>query len=310
VGFYVQFEAGNDNKLGNADRPVYYRDAYLTLDYTDGVRFIAGRFKNTFTRENLEACYEPLTIDRAEVISYTPFGADGGGTRDTGYAIWGNLFDAKFQYRFMIADGRQGDLVAKSSPRYTARVHLSLLDPETDYGYLGTYLGTRKVLTIGAAYDYQADVAFANYPARTDPVNYSAWTADVFYEYPTASGTYTLSAAYMNYDTDNAVNASPDPDFPVSAQMKGYYVKGGYLFPNKLGLGRLQPYFRYEKSDYGVNTGLFDQTWKGLGANYYIDGQNLKVTFEYANIQFDKQDPTNAALRDYNQATVALQFIF
>lgn len=310
VGFYVQFEAGNDNKLGNADRSVYYRDAYITLDYTDGVRFIAGRFKNTFTRENLEACYEPLTIDRAEVIAYTPFGAGGGGTRDTGYAVWGNLFNAKLQYRFMIADGRQGDEVAKSSPRYTARVHWSLLDPETDYGYLGTYLGTRKVLTIGAAYDYQADVAFANFAARTDPVNYNAWTVDVFYEYPTASGTYTLSSAYMSYDTDNAVNASPDPDFPVSAQLKGYYVKGGYLLPNKVGLGRLQPYLRFEKSDYGVTSGLFDQTWKGAGVNYYIDGQNLKVTFEYAKIEFDKPDPTNAALQDYSQATVQLQFIF
>lgn len=310
VGFYTQFEAGNDNKLGNADRSVYYRDAYLTLDYTDALRFLAGRFKNTFSRENLEACYEPLTIDRAEVIAYTPFGANGGGTRDTGYAVWGNLANAKFQYRFMVADGRQGDDVAKSNPRLTARVHWSLLDPETDYGYLGTYLGTRKVLTVGLAYDYQKDVAFANFAARTDPVDYKAWTADVFYEYPTKSGTYTFSSAYFNYDTENAVNAAPDPNFPVSAQLKAYYVKGGYLFPAKIGLGRLQPYFRFEKSDYGVTSGLFDQTWKGLGANYYFDGQNLKLTFEYAKVEFDKQDPTNAALRDYNQATFSFQFIF
>ncbi|MFO1298460.1 MAG: hypothetical protein U1F25_19665 [Rubrivivax sp.] len=42
------------------------------------MRFIAGRFKNTFSRENLEACLEPLTMDRAEVLSYTPFA----GTRE------------------------------------------------------------------------------------------------------------------------------------------------------------------------------------------------------------------------------------
>lgn len=310
VGFYVQFEAANDNKLGNADKPVSYRDAYVTVDYTDGVRFIGGRFKNTFSRENLEACLEPLTIDRAEVIAYTPFGTNGGGTRDTGWAMWGNLANGKLQYRFMVADGRQGDEVAKSSPRLTARVHWSLLDPETDYGYRGTYLGTRKVLTFGLAYDYQADVAFANFPARTDPVNYKAWTADVFYEYPTKSGTYTFSSAYFNYDTANAINANPDPDFPVTAQLKAYYVKGGYLLPRKVGIGRLQPYFRFEKSDYGVNTGLFDQTWKGAGVNYYFDGQNLKLTFEFAKIEFDKQDPTNASLRDYNQATLGFQLIF
>ena len=40
-------------------------------------------FKNAFTRENLEACFDPLTMDRAEVISYTPWG----GSRDTGAAV-------------------------------------------------------------------------------------------------------------------------------------------------------------------------------------------------------------------------------
>ena len=32
------------------------------------VRFIVGRLKNTFTRENLEACFDPLTMDRAESL--------------------------------------------------------------------------------------------------------------------------------------------------------------------------------------------------------------------------------------------------
>jgi hypothetical protein len=158
IGYYVQIEAGNEDKRGEADKEIFYRDAYLTADFTDAVRVIAGRFKNTFSRENLEACMEPLTIDRSEIISYTPFGVQGG-TRDTGVAVWGNLANAKLQYRVMVADGRQGDEVAKKSPRITGRVHVSLFDPETNYGYQSNFLGTRKVLTIGAAYDYQADVA-------------------------------------------------------------------------------------------------------------------------------------------------------
>ncbi|NOZ51678.1 MAG: hypothetical protein GXP08_00845 [Gammaproteobacteria bacterium] len=153
IGYYGQLEAAGDSRDGQNDRPVYWRDAYVTLDYSDGVRFIAGRFKNTFSRENLEACFEPLTIDRAEAIAYTPFG----GTRDTGYAMWGNLADATFQYRFMLSDGREGSAnnVPKDSPRYTVRVHWSPLDPEYDYGYRGSYLGTSQVFTIGLAYDYQ-----------------------------------------------------------------------------------------------------------------------------------------------------------
>ena len=87
VGFFAQLEAGNDGKYGDVDKSVYYRDAYVTFDYTDPVRLIVGRFKNTFSRENLEGCYDPLTLDRAEWLAYTPWGP----TRDTGVAVWGNL---------------------------------------------------------------------------------------------------------------------------------------------------------------------------------------------------------------------------
>lgn len=308
-GFYVQLEAGNDDRNGNTDKPVFYRDAYITADYSDALRFIAGRFKSTFSRENLEACLEPLTADRAEVISYAPFGAQGG-TRDTGFALWGNLADAKVQYRLMLADGRQGDEVARKSLRVTARAHVSLLDPEADYGYKATYVGTRRVLTLGAAVDYQAKVAYANFPARTDAKDYKAWTVDAFLEYPTTAGTFTLSAALFDYSTGNAINQAPDPLLPVSSELKAAYLKGAYLFPQRVGPGRLQPFFRYEKSAYAVTGGLFDQQWRSAGLNYYLNGQNLKLMLEHASIRFDTQHPTNPTLRDYNHTTLGLQFIF
>ncbi len=309
IGFYAQFEAGNDSKLGEDNKSVYYRDAYVTFDYRDELRFIVGRFKNTFTRENLEACLEPLTMDRAEVLSYTPFG----GSRDTGVAMWGNLMDARLQYRVMVADGRDDEEAAKDNMRVTGRVHYSFWEPEYDYGYLGTYLGTRKVLTIGAAYDYQPDVAYSNYLARTGIEDYSAWTVDAYMEYPTSSGVYTLSGAIMEYDTGDAYNQSPDPSLPINSNLDGYYVKAGYMLPNKIGPGRLQFFGRYENLDYGATTGgaeYYDQTWASIGAHYYFDGQRLKVSFEYADVSFDTEHPTDPALQDYNQATLGLQFIF
>ena len=309
VGFYAQFEAGNDSRFGQDNRSVYYRDAYVTLDYRDDLRFIVGRFKNTFSRENLEACLEPLTMDRAEVLSYTPYA----GSRDTGLAIWGNLLDARLQYRFMVADGREGMYVAKDSPRVTARVHYSFWDPESNYGYLGTYLGTAKVLTIGAAYDTQANVAYGDWPLRRDIKDYKAWTVDAFMEYPTRSGVYTLSGAAFKYDTGGAYNQAPDPELPVNSDLKGFYVKGGYMLPGKVGAGRLQFFARHKSSDYGVKVGnaeYYDQKWNSIGANWYLDGQKLKVSLEYAKVKFDTPDPSNRSLRDYNQFTLGLQFIF
>ncbi|MEJ2691828.1 MAG: selenite/tellurite reduction operon porin ExtI [Candidatus Thiodiazotropha sp.] len=306
IGFYAQLEAGSDSRAGNDDRSVYYRDAYITLDYSDPIRFIVGRFKNTFSRENLEACLEPLTLDRAEVLSYTPFG----GTRDTGVAMWGNLADAKFQYRVMFSDGREGDEVVKDAPRITTRVHYTLFDPEYDYGYRGTYLGTRKVLTFGLGYDFQPDVAYADYPARTDPQDYSAWTADLFYEYPYDFGTVTASTAAFNYDVGDAINKNPDPKMTVNTQLDGYYAKLGYLFPQPVGPGRLQLVYRHEALDYDTGDSYFDNSWNSIGANYYLDGQRLKVTFEYANVSYAEEHPTVPSLQDYSQATLGLQLIF
>lgn len=307
LGFYVQLDAPSDSKNGTLNHNVIFRDSYLTFDYTDALRFIGGKFKQTFTRENLEDCFGPLTLDRAETLAYTPFG----GTRDTGVAMWGNLDNARFQYRLMVADGRNdASVMPKHLPRITARVDVSLLDPEYAYGYEGTYLGTKKVLTIGAAYDFQKDVAYADYPDRKDQVNYKAWTADIFWEEPFSTGTYTFSTAYIKYDTGNAINQSPDPSLPVNSQLSGYYVKGGYMLPFRVGLGRLQFFVRHEDSNYHLKSGLYDQFWNSGGFNYYINGQDLKITGAYAQIDFKHPSPTDPALQDYNQATLELQMIF
>ncbi len=307
IGFYAQLEANGDSRNGVDDRSVFYRDAYITYDKSDAMRFIVGRFKNTFSRENLEACLEPLTIDRAEVISYTPFG----GTRDTGIAMWGNLADASFQYRVMLSDGRESNNVAKDSPRVTARAHWSLWDPEYDYGYRGTYLGTQKVLTFGIGYDFQANAAYADFTNRRDAQDYSAWTADVFMEYPTVSGgTWTASAAYFDYSAGNAINQDPDPELPQNSELEAYYLKAGYMLPGNVGPGRLQFFYRHENSDYASTSRYYDNTWNSIGFNYYIHGQQLKVSFEYADVSFDREHPSNPALQDYNQATLGLQFIF
>lgn len=304
IGFYAQIESGNDSKAGNDDREIYYRDAYITLDYTDHLRFIVGRFKNTFSRENLEACLEPLTLDRGDA-SYTPFA----GTRDTGVAIWGNLRDAAFQYRILIGDGREGEVVPQKSPRVTTRIHWSALDPEYDYGYRGTYLGTRKILTFGLAYDYQADAAYDNYQQKTGIQDYTATTADVFFEYPFKSGTYTFSAAYFDYGLGNAINKSPDPLLPITTELESFYVKAGYLLPNPVGIGRLQFFARHDGSEYELSGGALDRRINAFGANYYINGQNLKITLEHRKYDYANPSDSTPALQDSYQTTLGFQFI-
>lgn len=306
VGFYAQLDSGSDSRDGVDDRAVFYRDAYITVDYSDPIRFIAGRFKNTFSRENLEACLEPLTLDRSP-NAFTPFA----GSRDTGVAMWGNILDGALQYRVMLADGRESEAVAEDNPRMTARIHWSPLDPEYSYGYLGTYLGTQKVFTVGLSYDYQPKVAYSDFNgARATAEDYSATTADVFFEYPTAAGTFTASAAVFDYSVGEAINADPDPELPITSELDASYVKVGYLLPNKVGLGRLQFFARRDKAEYNLDSGLLDNTTTAGGFNYYLDGQRLKLTGEYSRIDYDVEVASTPSVQDNAQTTLGFQLIF
>lgn len=277
------------------------------------IRFLSngvGKFKYNLSRENLEACEMPLTLDRSLFVR-TAFTS----TRDTGVAVWGNLANDMFQYRVDAMEGRKavsGATAPDSNFRYSARAHVTLLDPENDYGYKGTYLGKKQVLTLGAAYQYEPGVAYADTVTRTGDSDYQAWTVDAFFEYPLeAVGTFTASAAYEDVDVDDAYRgANPDAgSIGINGQKNGWYAKAGYMLP---GLP-LQFFGRYENWRFASLNNVFDQKvdWYGGGANYYLRGQNLKLTAELSHTDFDSEG-TVAGERseDFTTLVAQLQLIF
>ncbi|MBE0604278.1 MAG: porin, partial [Deltaproteobacteria bacterium] len=282
-------------------------DAVIRFNFNNAFHLNVGKFKYNLSRENLEACEMPLTLDRSLFIR-APYTT----TRDKGVGVWGNLLEDRFQYRFDIMNGRTATTENGPEPesdfRYTGRVHVTLLDPENTYGYKGTYLGERQVLTLGASYQYEPGVAYSDTVALTGKSDYKGWTADLFFEYPLdAIGTVTFSAAYEDIDLDDTYKgANPDPDaIGINGEKNGYYMKAGYMLPNL----PLQFFARYEKWEFARLNDTYDQkiNWYGIGANYYIRGQNLKVTAEYSRTDFDKEDANS---RNFNTFVTQLQLIF
>lgn len=304
-GLYVQTEYTEDRNVlpfgvsDGSDGNMQLLDAVLRFKLSDSVNLWVGKFKYNFTRENLEACEMPLTLDRSVFIR-APFVS----TRDKGVALWGNLFEDKFQYRLDVMNGRNDSASSpESNPRISGRVHVSLLDPEKGYGYKGTYMGNKKVLTIGAAYQTEAAVAYGG----TEDVDYSAWTVDAYAEYPIEDiGTFTLSGAYVEYDLEDAYqNGSPDDDVTgYNGEKNGGYVKVGYLLPNM----PLQLFARTEGWSFAKLGDVYDQEVSQIagGLNYYVRGQNLKVTVEYSALDYDK----DATIEDTNTLTAQVQVIF
>jgi hypothetical protein len=320
VSLYVQGEFAQPNLApvdfsgAGFDNSFQLLDAAVRFSFSDAFKVSVGRLKYNFSRENLEMCEDPLTLDRSLFIR-APYV----GTRDDGIAVWGNLFKDRIQYRLDAMEGRQaaaGTVAPASNPRFSARGHVTLLDPENTYGYKGTYLGKKKVLTVGGAYQLEPKVTYVDIDTRLGKKDYQAWTVDGFFEYPfKGAGTVTASAAYEKIDLNDAYQgANPDSGaVGLFGEKNGWYAKAGYLFPGV----PLQVFGRYEKWRFANLNNVYDQMvdWYGVGANYYIWGQNLKLTAEFSKTDFDQEGKftslqSTRTTKDFNQFVVQMQFIF
>lgn len=317
LSIYVQTEFSEDQNVqtlgvANTNQGTEFQllDAVMRFKLNNSFHINAGKFKYNLSRENLEACEMPLTLDRSLFVR-TAFTT----TRDTGVAVWGNLFNDIFQYRIDAMEGRKavsGETSPSSNFRYSFRGHVTLLDPENDYGYKGTYTGKKKVLTIGGAYQFEPEIAYGDTVAKMDKKDYQAWTVDGFFEYPVEEiGTFTVSAAYEDVDLDDAYKgANPDAGtININGQKNGWYAKAGYMLPNL----PLQFFGRYEKWRFASLNNIFDQKvdWYGGGANYYFRGQNLKLTAEVSHTDFGQEGTTNGLTsKDFTTFITQLQLIF
>lgn len=309
LGLYVQTEYSEDVNISpfavtdGSSSNFQMLDAQIRYKFSNALQVRAGKFKYNLTRENLESCEDPLSLDRSVMIR-APYVS----TRDKGVAVFGNLFEDKFQYRVDVMNGRNDSASAPDSNfRYTARAHVSLLDPEKGYGYKGTYMGKKKVLTIGAAYSMEKDVAYSD-ATELDAVDYKAWTADLFFEYPLEDiGTFTFSTAYVDYDLDDAYQGD-DADtltYGLTGEKNGGYTKIGYMLPNT----PLQFFVRAENWSFAQLDSIFDQEidWYGGGFNYYFRGQQLKLTVEYSATDYDTE---SADVEDFDSLTAQIQVRF
>lgn len=302
----------------NNDANIRLHDAYFIANFNDYVNFRIGLTKIPLTRANLDACFEPLTLDRS-LFGFTGYGTTPiKASRDIGVNLWGKLLDGRSVYQLAAFQGREGfartthpfsGATVTSSPTpsdslmYVGRVHYSLLDIESDSsGYEGSYLGDLKVLTFGVGVAHEANAVYKNVSsagvlANTEAVDYSALTADVMFEYPTPAGTFTLTSAYINVDFEDVYKTNLNPGDRltnyggINGQKKGWYARGAYLLPMKIGKqGKLQLYGYYEDFDLAALAGVTEQTvtQKAVGFNWFIRGQNVRFTAEYQNNEFAK----------------------
>jgi len=220
-----------------------------------------------------------------------------------------------------------GTNVANYNPQNTSHVYqgyfnYNFLEPEANLlpYFQGTYLGTKRVFSVGAGFLYNKDAMYSRptssvvtvTPAVTaDPFGTVAtekhdmkmFGVDAFYDVPldTASRTaLTLYGVYYNFDMGpNHVRyiGAENPGYgtvatrgnavPQSGTGSAAYFQAGFLLPkNTLGpKARLQPYVAYLHGSYdGLRKTTGDTAGENVydaGVNVLLDGHNAKVTLNY-----------------------------
>ena len=279
------------------------RDAWVNYKFDDACIFQIGRMYIPFTRNyGTTSTFGLLTLD----LPFTQGGVRGGifytskVGRDDGVVLWGNPFDGRIQYRLGVSEGVENNENPDDNLRFTGRVSVNLLEPEKGWFNKGNYLGKKKVLALGAGYDYQPDLTLEG----IDDQNNEAWTADIFFDHPVGGGAVTAELSYVNLK-----NSAQTLGFSRLAKGKDaqiYYIQAGYLFPGQIGPGRVQPYFRYEHMDVKDAP---DTSFPCAGINYFIKGHSAKFTLDWTLVhQKEKISPKGNFSGDKNQNIITFQF--
>jgi hypothetical protein len=280
VTFFVETDAPNLGRTlaagKNISPSVVIQDAYGEFKLHDAFALDAGLMFVPFSRNSIQSAATLLPIDYGVNTFAQSTATQSTVGRDTGFQAKGYFVDNRLEYRVGVFQGAR-NAGSTNAFRYAGRVQVQLLQPEPQgFFYTGTYLGRRKVLALGAAFDAEDE--------------YRAYDADAFADYPLGPGAITGQVAYNRFDGDITFVTLPKQD--VVLVELGYFVRDL----------KVSPVIQFTRRDIdGTDAG--DETRWSVGANFWWAGHNANVKGAYTRI-----DPRR--LPNQNEFTIQLQVFY
>ena len=279
VTFFVETDAPNLGKTlasgKNIAPAMIIQDAYGEFKVSNAFALDAGLMFVPFSRNSLQSAATLLPIDYG-AYTFSQSGPTQSSTgRDTGFQAKGYFHGNHLEYRIGAFQGVRNSR-SNNDLRFTGRLQYNVLDPETGFFYTGTYVGAKKILAIGGAFDTQS--------------HYHAYDADVFTEYPYGPGAFTAQFDVTRFDGDVTL--------PALFKQNDLLLELGYLVREL----KLTPVLQFARRD-AVGRAAGDETRTSIGANYWLAAHNANVKAAYTHI-----DPRG--LRAQHEFTVQLQLFY
>ncbi len=292
VTFFIETDSANLGKTvsgaKNIGSTTILQDAYGEFKLHQALMVDAGLMYVPFSHNSLQSGATLLPIDYG-AYTFTQSGPTQSSVgRDTGFQARGFLGDNRLEYRIGVFQGAR-DPSSHRDFRYAGRAQYNFLDADTGFFYAGTYLGKKKMLTVGGAFDRQE--------------HYHGYDADLFAEHPAGPGTATLQFDYNRFDGGTTV---------AVAKQNDVLLEVGYLITAL----KLTPVAQIARRNI-VDTSNGDETRSTIGVNYWWSGHNANVKAAFTRIDpaaFETRTRTGGVVitspPTQNEFTLQLQLFF
>jgi hypothetical protein len=260
-------------------------DVYTQFDFNDLIRIWVGRFVPPSDRASMEAPAYTMAFDypimSAWQIAFNNI-------RDNNVALWGQVQGGQYKYYVAASNGRRGGPNANDDLTYSLRFSADFLDPEPGYYPSSSYDGAKKIANVGLTYKYQ------HHGAGTAPIagvanaaDFKEFSIDYRYEAPdnifNGGGIIDSEGGWYNYDLNHKTD---DSGFLV--QGHGYFIELGYAFPQKFGIGKIEPVVEWQQF-YRANSNAAGLQGKqqrfDAGFQYLIKGHDIRIDTFYYHMQ-------------------------
>jgi hypothetical protein len=284
TGFNASNQDGSPPGSGNF---AAVEDAIVSFDFIDQFHLWAGHLLVPVDRSNASGPFFMIPWNYPGFFSGAFVGApkEGPSGRNNGAVLWGDISGGKFSYFAGIFDNAQ----IATSPLFSAKLRLAVLDPEPGFWGNASYFGDKDVLSFDVGFQAQ-DHGSSN--ALGDKT-YTDINVDGLLEKKLGGGSFvTAEAAYYHFNVN---------DGGVSNSM---YALLAWASPT-VGVGNIQPMVRFQWESVKANTA--SNPWNlDVAASYLIKGPALRVLATYSHTKALAVDSTTMVVSNPSANSIQL----